>query len=90
MTEGFTMKMCGNKSAYQIVPETTESIDLASVGAAIEASGYTPEIQSRLCWTFTGPCDMTLYPSGKLMVRTEDIALAEDIAQLHLTSWILA
>lgn len=89
MDEGFTMKLCGTKGAYQIVPEDVESIDLARVGEAIAADGYVPEIQSRLCWTFSGACDMTLYPSGKLMIRTEDVALAEHIAHLHMTSWVI-
>jgi len=90
MSDGFTMKLCGTKGAYQIVPEGIESIDLATVGRAIESAGYSPEIQSRLCWTFTGRCEMTLYPSGKLMIRTEDVAVAEEVAQLHINAWVQA
>ncbi len=90
MSDGFTMKLCGTKGAYNIVPEGIDSIDLAKVGRAIESAGYSPEIQSRLCWTFTGQCDMTLYPSGKLIVRTEDVAVAEEIAQLHIKAWVQA
>jgi len=90
MAEGFTMKLCGAKGAYQIVPEGIESIDLAAVGGAIVVAGFEAGVQSRLCWTFTGDCDMTLYPSGKLMVRTEDVELAAHIAQQHITSWVHA
>jgi len=90
MTEGFAMELCGTQAAYQIVPEGVESIDLERVGAAIEAEGYDVGVRSRLCWTFSGPCEMTLYPSGKLMVRTEDKALASTVAKQHVTSWVRA
>jgi hypothetical protein len=33
---------------------------------------------------------MTLYPSGKLMVRTEDKDLAADVAHQHVTHWVKA
>ena len=33
---------------------------------------------------------MTLYPSGKLMVRTEDKTLAADVAHQHVTQWVNA
>lgn len=90
MGEGFTMELCCAKGAYQIVPEGIESIDLAAVGGAIVVAGFEAGVQSRLCWTFTGDCDMTLYPSGKLMVRTEDAELAAHVAQQHITSWVHA
>ena len=80
------MELCGNKAAWQIAPDGITSVDLKTVGNLIEGSGYTVEIRNRLCWTFSGPCDMTLYPSGKLMVKTEDKALASEIAQLRSIS----
>ena len=88
VTDGFAMELCGAKGSYQIVPEGVEAIDLEKVGTAIEAEGYEVGVRSRLCWTFTGPCDLTLYPSGKLMVRTEDKALAEEVAKKHVSAWV--
>jgi hypothetical protein len=90
MSEGFAMELCGNKAAWQIVPEGITSIDLEAVGTLIQSSGYTAEIQTRLCWTFTGPCDLTLYPSGKLLVKTEDKELASKVASLHTQEWARA
>tara|TARA_Y100001935_G_scaffold242056_1_gene232148 strand:- start:685 stop:957 length:273 start_codon:yes stop_codon:yes gene_type:complete len=88
MSDGFAMELCGAKGSYQIVPDGVESIDLDVVGAAIEASGFEVGVRSRLCWTFTGRCEMTLYPSGKLMVRTEDKDLAGEVAQQHVSEWV--
>jgi len=88
MSDGFVMELCGNKAAWQIVPEGITTINLEAVGMAIAESGYTVGIQTRrLCWTFSGPCDLTLYPSGKLMIKTEDKALASEVAQLHVEQW---
>ena len=63
------------------------SIDLDRVGQVIQDAGYTVGIQTRLCWTFSGPCDLTLYPSGKLLVKTENKELAADVAEQHVTVW---
>lgn len=90
MSDGFAMELCGTHGSYQIVPDGITAIDLEAVGSAIEAAGYEVGVRSRLCWTFTGRCEMTLYPSGKLMVRTEDKDLAADVAHQHVTHWVKA
>ena len=87
MTDGFVMELSGNRSAWQIVPENIEAIDLESVGTIIEKAGYEVGIRTRLCWTFFGPCDLTLYPSGKLLVKTENKELAAEVAKLHVEKW---
>ena len=90
MSAGFAMELCGNKAAWQIVPEGVTSINLEKVGQIIQDAGYTVGIQTRLCWTFSGPCDLTLYPSGKLLVKTEDKELAATVAEQHVSTWALA
>ena len=87
MSDGFVMELCGNRAAWQIVPDGINSIDLDQVGQTIISAGYTVGIQNRVGWTFTGPCDLTLYPSGKLLVKTEDKTLAAEVAKLHVESW---
>lgn len=90
MSDGFAMELCGNKAAWQIVPNGVTTINLERVGQIIQDAGYTVGIQNRLCWTFSGPCDLTLYPSGKLLVKTEDKELAASVAEQHVTTWALA
>ena len=90
MSEGFAMELCGNQASWQIVPDGVTSIDLEQVGARIVESGYEAGVQSRMVWTFTGPADLTLYPSGKLLVKTADKALAEEIANQHMSVWTRA
>ena len=84
MSDGFVMELCGNRAAWQIDLEEIDSIDLDVVGARIESDGYEVGIRNRLCWTFTGPCDLTLYPSGKLLVKTENKDKADAINTRNL------
>ena len=84
------MEMCGNRSAWQIQVDGIEKINLENVGLEIESAGYTIGIRTRLAWTFTGPADLTLYPSGKLLVKTEDKDLAAQIAEAHVKKWVRA
>ena len=86
--DSFVMELCGNKSAWQIEVDGIEKIDLDAVGKNIEDSGYTVGIRTRLAWTFSGPAELTLYPSGKLLVKTEDKELAAQIAKAHVQHWV--
>ena len=86
--DSFVMEMCGNKSSWQIQVDSVDKVDLELVGGRIEADGYEVGVRTRLAWTFSGPADLTLYPSGKLLVKTEDKALAANIAQKHVNHWI--
>ena len=86
--DSFVLEMCGNKAAWQIVVDGGESIDLGLVGQRIEAAGFEVVIRTRLAWTFSGSADLTLYPSGKLLVKTQDKELAAQIAQDHVNSWV--
>ena len=91
MTEdSFVMEMCGNRSAWQIQVDGIEKINLENVGLEIESAGYTIGIRTRLAWTFSGPAELTLYPSGKLLVKTEDKDLAAQIAEDHVKKWVRA
>ena len=88
--ESFVMEMCGNRSAWQIQVDGIEKINLENVGLEIESAGYTIGIRTRLAWTFSGPAELTLYPSGKLLVKTEDKELAAQIAEDHVKKWVRA
>ena len=84
------MEMCGNRSAWQIQVDGIEKINLENVGLEIESAGFTIGIRTRLAWTFSGPAELTLYPSGKLLVKTEDKELAAQIAEDHVKKWVRA
>ena len=35
------------------------------------------------------PCDLTLYPSGKLLMKTENKELAAEVAKKHVLEWVI-
>ena len=84
--DSFVMEMCGNKSAWHSGYGTKKS---TSKGGKIESAGYTVGIRTRLA-TFSGPAELTPYPSGKLLVKTEDKDLAAKIAKEHVEIWVRA
>ena len=61
---------------------------LANSGLNIEAAGYKIGIRNRHAWRFSGPAELTLYPSAKLLVKTEDKDLAAQIAKSHVSEWV--
>lgn len=90
MSEEYTMELCGNRAAYQVSPNGLSTINLERVGQTISKHGYEVGIQNRLCWTFSGKADLTLYPSGKLLVKTENKDLASKIAKSHIENWLIS
>lgn len=86
--EDYLLEMCSGRAAWTVVPESISSIDLEAVTARIEAEGWTCTLRNRLCCTFSGEANITLYPSGKLLVKTADRAIAERIAIHHMTVWL--
>ena len=86
--EDYALEMCSSKAAWQILPRDVEEIDLAEVGARILESGYTVRIETHLCWIFDGPAKLTLFPSGKLLVKAENPQDAHLIAKQHITEWL--
>ena len=89
--EEFLLEMCSGRAAWTVIPEKIDKIDLEGVTSIIEAEGWECTLRNRLCCTFSGDvADITLYPSGKLLVKTEDKELAASIAKFHVQDWVRA
>lgn len=86
--EGFMLEMCSGRASWQIEPAETMAIDLDSVAAKIVEAGWEVKIQTRLCHIFAGEAKLTLFPSGKLLVKCEDKEMAISIGRKHLTEWL--
>ena len=79
--DSFVLEMCGNKSAWQIHVDGIDKIDLESVGANIEAAGYTIGIKTRLVWTFSGPAESIDIPRMLRELRSLVISHLQVCAQ---------
>ncbi|CAI8370381.1 MAG: Uncharacterised protein [Marine Group II euryarchaeote MED-G33] len=87
--EGFLLEMCSGRAAWTVVPEHIDKIDLEMVTARIEAEGWTCTLRNRLCCTFSSDlADITLYPSGKLLVKSGDREVAATVAERHIQIWL--
>jgi hypothetical protein len=88
-SEDFLLEMCSGRAAWTVVPEKIGNIDLEIVSAIIEAEGWSCTLRNRLCCTFSGDlADITLYPSGKLLVKSGDRDVAATIAERHMQVWL--
>ena len=83
------LEMCGSKASWQVVPKRIKEINLEEVAAKIIAAGWSLRIETRFCYIFEGKAKLTLYPSGKLLVKTETNEMAREIAKLHATEWVV-
>ena len=88
MIDGFELRACRGKAGWEVIPRGVKSIDLDAVSSRIEQSGWDCTLRNRLCHTFGGEVNLTLYPSGKLMVKSNDLEAVDRIAELLIDSWI--
>ena len=87
--EDYLLEMCSGRAAWTVVPEKIDKIDLEIVTARIEAEGWDCTLRNRLCCTFSGElADITLYPSGKLLVKSGERDVAAAIAERHMQVWL--
>ena len=87
--EDYLLAMCSGRAAWTFVPEKIAKIDLEIVTARIEAEGWDCTLRNRLCCTFSGElADITLYPSGKLLVKSGERDVAATIAERHMQVWL--
>ena len=86
--EAFMLEMCSGNTSWQIEPREKVEIDLEQVGARIIDAGWEVTIQTRLCHIFEGRAKLTLFPSGKLLVKCSEKDTAIEIGKLHLTEWL--
>ena len=86
--EGAIIEVCSGDTAFTIVPEKKPSISIETIVKRIEKSGFSCSLRSKFCHTFIGEFEMTLYPSGRLLVRAPSIEIANQIAELHIGKWL--
>ncbi len=82
------LELCSGKAAWQVVPRGIERCDLDEVSERIEAAGWNCTMRNRLCHTFSGEANLTLFPSGKLLVKSKDVELARRLARIHVDEWL--
>ena len=80
---------CSGDTAFTIVPPEAMSCNMDTVTERIEKAGFICKLKSKFCHVFEGDYELTLYPSGKLLLRADDIEEVRRIASLHLDVWLV-
>ena len=86
--DGAIIEVCSGDTAFTIVPQNPPEISIETIVGRIEKSGFSCSLRSKFCHTFEGKFEMTLYPSGRLLVRAPTIEEAHKIASLHIGEWL--
>lgn len=86
--DSYLLELCSSRSSWTVIPEEVEEIVLDEVGLRISESGWKLKIQTRFCWIFEGPTKLTLYPSGKLLIKTQSNEEAHTIAKRYIKEWL--
>jgi len=88
-SEEFLLEMCSGRAAWTVTPVRVNQIDLEIVSQRIESHGWNCTLRNRLCYTFSGDtANITLYPSGKLLIKTQEKEVAAKIAESHINNWL--
>jgi len=88
-SDDYLLEMCSGRAAWTVVPEKVKQIELELVSSIIEKEGWNCTLRNRLCYTFSGDAvDITLYPSGKLLIKTDEREVAAKIAEHHVHVWL--
>ena len=82
------LEICSGRAAWQVIPTGRVEVNLGEVSSRIVASGWNRTLENRLCHTFAGEVALTLFPSGKLLVKTPDREIASRIARTHIDEWL--
>ncbi len=85
----FAMEVCSGGTSWQVFPDKECSLDIITVSDRIVEAGWIRTLENRLCHTFSGEVDLTLFPSGRLLIKSRDKNLANSIARVLVTDWLL-
>lgn len=87
-SDDFVIELCGNRASWQVTPKTPTTLELENISSRIVDDGYEMILETHLCHTFEGLANLTLFPSGKLMIKSDDKQLAIEIARHHMSAWL--
>ena len=79
-----TVRPCKGSSGTEVLPEEELHLDLAGCASRLEAAGMDVT-DARALLIVRGDIQVTLYPSGRMLVHTDDLEMARARALSVLT-----
>lgn len=79
---GYLLRPCKSTAAFEALPNqngTGAKIDLIECQAALEGLGYEEVCDARVLIIMKKEIEVTIYPDGKLILKTDNKEIAERI-----------
>jgi hypothetical protein len=82
---GHAVELCSSKGGYEVTPPDPRELDLAAEASRLEQAGVEIVTDAGvLLVTDPGPCEVSVFESGRLLAKTDDQAEAEEAARAIL------
>lgn len=79
---GHTVELCSSKGGYEVTPEDPRELELAQASELFEAAGIDVVTDAGvLLIVDAGPCEVSVFESGRLLAKTDDREDAEAAAR---------
>jgi hypothetical protein len=76
-----TVRPCKGSTGTEVLPEGKIAISMGDAARRLEGAGYQVT-NAKVLLIVRGKPQVTLYPSGRMLVHTDDLDMARDRASL--------
>lgn len=84
---GHTIELCASEGGFEVTPSDPRELDLASEREKLEEAGVPVVTDAGVLLVVdAGPCEVSVFASGRLLAKTEDEAEAEQAARRILAA----
>lgn len=78
----FLIQPCKSTAAFEAVPQSKLKLDLAGLHSGLQDLGYQIVADARVVLVVEKDgCEVSIFPSGKLMIKVDTEEVAEGIAK---------
>lgn len=78
----FAAELCSKSGGYEVSPDEAIDVDLDAAGEAFQAAGFDVITDAGVLLVVdAGPCEVSVFESGRLLVKTDAADEAERAAR---------
>ncbi|PSG97559.1 hypothetical protein BRD56_05005 [Thermoplasmatales archaeon SW_10_69_26] len=84
---GHTVELCSGKGGYEVTPEDARELDLSTESQRLADAGVEIVTDAGVLLVVDpGPCEVSVFESGRLLAKTDDQGEAEEAARAILAA----
>lgn len=81
----FAVELCSKRAGYEVTPDQPLDLDLQAAVQRLEDAGFEVLTDAGILLVVqTGPVEVSVFESGRLLVKTDDEALAREATRATL------